>query len=110
MDPLHLTTSRHEGTLTVTVSGELDIATTEPLRALLLELLDEARAEPEPDAAVVVEVSGLSFVDAAGLGVLVHAHNRASGQRTPLLVAGVPPSMQRLLKITGLDAHLVTVA
>ncbi|MGN9840288.1 STAS domain-containing protein [Nonomuraea sp. H19] len=105
MDPLHLTTSRHNGTLTVTVAGELDIATIEQLRSHLLQLLQEAR---HGNVAVVVEVSGLSFIDAAGLGVLVSVQDHAARGRIPLRIAGVPPAMLRLLRITGLDAHLTT--
>ncbi|MFC4121067.1 STAS domain-containing protein [Nonomuraea zeae] len=103
MDPLHLTTSRHNETLTVAVSGELDIATTELLRTHLLELLQEAGHRHK--ATLVIEVSKLSFIDAAGLGILVAAQNLALRQRTRLRIAGVPPGMKRLLRITGLDAH-----
>ncbi|TMR04344.1 STAS domain-containing protein [Nonomuraea turkmeniaca] len=104
MDPLHLTTSRHNGTVTVAVSGELDIATTELLRSHVLALLREAgRAR---HAAVVIEVSRLSFIDAAGLGILVSVRNHARRQQTPLRIAGVTPAMRRLLRITGLDGHL----
>ncbi|MGP3913586.1 STAS domain-containing protein [Nonomuraea sp. NBC_00507] len=104
MDPLQLTTSRRNGTVTVAVSGELDIATTELLRGHLLALLREAgRAQ---HAAVVIDVSRLSFIDAAGLSVLVSVHDHARRQHTPLCIAGVPPAMRRLLRITGLDGHL----
>lgn len=103
MDPLHLTTSRRNGTVTVTVSGELDIATTELLRSHLLELLQETG---HGHVAVVLEVSRLSFIDAAGLGVLVSVHNHAQRRRTPLRIAGAPPAVRRLLRITGLDAPL----
>ncbi|MEV0621458.1 STAS domain-containing protein [Nonomuraea sp. NPDC050404] len=106
MDPLHLTTSRHNGTLTLAVSGELDIATTELLRSHLLALLQEAGHSPRPGAELIVEVSRLSFIDAAGLGILVSVQNAALNQHTPLHISGVPPSMLRLLRITGLDEHL----
>lgn len=103
MDPLHLTTSRHDGTLTVSVSGELDIATTELLRSHLLALLQEADDARGPGMALVIEVSDLSFIDAAGLGILVSVQNQALSQSTPVRIAGTPPAMQRLLQITGLD-------
>ncbi|MFC5828605.1 STAS domain-containing protein [Nonomuraea insulae] len=105
MDPLHLTTSRHDGTLTVSVSGELDIATTELLRSHLLALLQEADHARRPGMALVIEVSDLSFIDAAGLGILVSVQNQALSQCTPVRIEGTPPAMQRLLQITGLDRH-----
>ncbi|MFG6195240.1 STAS domain-containing protein [Nonomuraea sp. JJY05] len=106
MEPLHLTTTRRNGTLTVSVSGELDIATTELLRAHLLDLLQEAGRAPHKQVALVVEVSRLAFIDAAGLGVLVCAHNQARAQRTPLRLTGVPPALRRLLRLTGLEGRL----
>ncbi|MEO3870904.1 STAS domain-containing protein [Nonomuraea sp. B12E4] len=106
MDPLHLTTTRHEGTLTVRVAGELDIATTELLRGHLLDLLQEAGRARHTPATLVVEVSRLSFIDAAGLGILISVHKHALRQRTPMRIAGVPPRMRRLLRITGLDGQL----
>ncbi|PZG11124.1 STAS domain-containing protein [Nonomuraea aridisoli] len=98
MDPLHLTTTRRADTLTVSLSGELDIATTEALRGHLLTLLREAG-----QARLVIELSRLSFIDAAGLGILISVRNQARRQQTPMRIAGVPPAMRRLLRITGLE-------
>ncbi|MEU1391146.1 MULTISPECIES: STAS domain-containing protein [unclassified Nonomuraea] len=106
MDSLHLTTSRHDTTVTVSLSGELDIATTEAVRGHLLGVLEEAGRARRPDMSVVIEVGGLSFIDAAGLGILVSLHNQAVRGHTSLRLANVPPNMKRLLRITGLDAHL----
>ncbi|NUO96332.1 MAG: STAS domain-containing protein [Nonomuraea sp.] len=108
MDSLHLTTSRHDTTLTVSLTGELDIATTEALRGHLLSLLEEAGDARRPGMSVVIEVSGLSFIDAAGLGILVSLRNQALQRHTHLRIAGVPPSMKRLLRITGLEGHLTS--
>ncbi|MFB4279979.1 MULTISPECIES: STAS domain-containing protein [unclassified Nonomuraea] len=106
MDPLHLTTSRSNGTVIVSVSGELDIANTELFRSHLLALLQEAARSRRPGMGLVIEMSRLSFIDAAGLGILVSVQNQAMSQSTPLHIAGVPPAMRRLLRITGLDQHL----
>ncbi|MEV0825252.1 STAS domain-containing protein [Nonomuraea rubra] len=107
MDLLHLTTSRRNGTLTVSVAGELDIATTEQFRSHLLALLQEAGHSRRADTELVIEVSRLSFIDAAGLGILVSVQNQAVNQRTRLHIEGAPPNMRRLLRITGLDQHLI---
>ncbi|MFC4010470.1 STAS domain-containing protein [Nonomuraea purpurea] len=106
MRALHLIISRTSATLTVSLAGELDIATTELLRGHLLELLQEAGHPHRRQAGLVIEVSRLSFIDAAGLGILVSVQNQALLRRIPLRIAGAPPSMRRLLRITGLDAHL----
>ncbi|NRQ39022.1 STAS domain-containing protein [Nonomuraea sp. NN258] len=107
MDPLHLTTTRDNGTLTVRVSGELDIASTETLRGRLLDLLREAGAG-RGRGTVVLEVSGLSFIDAAGLGILVWVQTQADRESMSLRFAGVPPRMARLLEITGLNGYFAT--
>ncbi|MEV1176776.1 STAS domain-containing protein [Nonomuraea sp. NPDC049784] len=106
MEPLHLTTSRRNGTLTVSVSGDLDIATTEQLRGHLLRLLREAEDARRGQITLVIEMSGLTFIDAAGLGILVSVHNHAARRHTPMRLTGVPPAMRRLLRITGLEGHL----
>ncbi|NUR87944.1 MAG: STAS domain-containing protein [Nonomuraea sp.] len=108
MDSLHLTTSRHDTTLTVSLTGELDIATSEALRGHLLGLLEEAGGAPRPGLSMVIEMSGVSFIDAAGLGILVSLRNQALRRHTSLRVAGVPPNMKRLLRITGLEGHLTS--
>jgi anti-sigma B factor antagonist len=105
MEPLHLTTIRHGATVTVSVSGELDIATTGLLRTHLLGVLREAGNGYRESREVIVELSGLSFIDAAGLGMFVGVREQAHRQNTPLLLAAIPNRMNHLLRITGLDGH-----
>jgi len=100
MDALHLTTSSHEDTVTVAVSGELDIATTEVLRSHLYDVLERGNG-----GEVVLEVSELSFIDAAGLGTLVAIRRQARHHDATLSLSGIPPAMARLLRITELDGY-----
>jgi anti-sigma B factor antagonist len=95
--PLRLSTSQHNGTVTVTVAGELDAATTPDLKCHLDQIL---LAEP---GQVIIHLSHCSFIDAGGLGTLVTFRNRARRQHTTLLLAGMPASMLRLMKLIGLD-------
>jgi len=108
MEPLHLTTSRQGATVIVHVSGELDIATTSVLRDHLLDILREMYNGHRKIDEVVMELSRLSFIDAAGLGALVSIHDHARRNATPLLLAGISPQVKRLLLITGLDRHFPT--
>ncbi|MGW0481645.1 STAS domain-containing protein [Nonomuraea sp. NPDC003214] len=100
----HLTTTLRDGRVTVVVSGELDIATTPLLRARLREAAARGPGE------VVLDLSGLTFADAAGLGALVSARLHAESAGTALVLAEVPASLARLLRITGLDAQLLPPA
>jgi len=56
----------------------------------------------------VLDVAGLTSVDAAGLGVLVGAHRRALRAGRTLVLRDVPPPLARVLLITRLDRVLRT--
>ena len=83
----------------VTVSGELDVASSQVLERELAKL-DEAPL-------VVVDLRGLTFIDSTGLGVLVRAHQLAQehGRRFGLVRGN--GQVSRLLSLTGLDAELL---
>ncbi|MEU7836998.1 MULTISPECIES: STAS domain-containing protein [unclassified Nonomuraea] len=108
MEPLHLTTNRQGAKVIVHVSGELDIATTSVLRDHLLDILRETSNGHRKIDEVVMELSGLSFIDAAGLGALVSIQDHARRNAIPLLLSGVPPQIDRLLLITGLNRQFPT--
>jgi anti-anti-sigma factor len=97
--------------IVVTVHGELDLATAPYLRDVLVTVLGhsatERPARPLP-AALVVDVSSLELLSAAGATVLYAAHQLAADVGVRLrLVAGVRPSASaRILRITGLDSVL----
>jgi anti-sigma B factor antagonist len=85
------------------VAGELDVAT-----APLLEEVLSAR-RPAPDGRVIVDVSDLTFMDAAGLKVLIRAHNRiVAAGAGGVKVRGAAGIVRRLIEITGLTFLLDT--
>src|ERR1700719_1062079 len=55
---------------------------------------------------LVVDLSGLGFIDCAGLSVLVWAHKRLAGCGHRLVITGAKPVVQRLLHLTGLGTYL----
>ena len=83
-----------------TISGDLDLHSADDLRGRLAPLtaLD--------DETLIVEMSGVTFVDSTALGVLTGAAKllRARGGR--LVLASGDPRFRRLLEITGLLAVL----
>jgi anti-anti-sigma factor len=99
MHAFHITTSVRDGVVTVAIGGELDIASRELVRAHVFELLDTL---PGP-ADVALDLGGLTFVDAAGLGVLVAVHQRAQLRGARLTLTGVPERTAMLLRLTRLD-------
>ena len=81
----------------VSVTGELDIATAEKAYSYISEVID---GRPAP---VTVDLSGLTFCDASGLGALarVARHAREAGRQ--LMLTSVRPSLLKIMRITGLD-------
>jgi anti-sigma B factor antagonist len=86
-----------DGKATVRVRGELDIATADQAYTYLRDVVDSQ------DGPVVMNLSELSFCDAAGLGVLarVAGHARRSGRS--LKLAAARPGLLRIMHITGMD-------
>lgn len=83
----------------LTVSGELDVASSQALEHELEKLGDVAT--------VIVDLRGLTFIDSTGLGVLVRAHQLAHehGRRFGLVRGN--GQVNRLLSLTGLDTELL---
>jgi len=83
----------------VSVSGELDVASSQLLERELAKL-DEAPL-------VVVDLRGLTFIDSTGLGVLVRAHQVAQEQGRRFGLVRGNGQVSRLLSLTGLDEELL---
>ncbi len=86
-----------DGKVTVRLRGELDIATADQAYSYLRDVVDN------PGGPVLMNLSELTFCDAAGLGVLarVAGHARRSGR--PLTMTAARPALLRIMHITGLD-------
>jgi anti-sigma B factor antagonist len=95
--PLRLSSHEHDGTVTVSVVGELDAATNAEFEVLLDEILVTRPGQ------LILQLSGVAFIDAGGLGTLVALKTRADRQHTALLLAAVPASMLRLMELIKLD-------
>jgi anti-sigma B factor antagonist len=100
LDPLQLELScatDEDGNQIISVTGELDVATAEQAYAYISDVID---AWPTP---VSVDLSGLTFCDASGLGALarIARHARQAGRQLRLTAAR--PSLLKIMRITGLD-------
>ena len=89
---------RSDGAVVVSLAGELDLYNAHAVREALLEACDG-----EPDR-LVVDLSGVKFIDSTALGVLIEARTRMANRRGFLLAA---PGLEtrRALEISGLDRH-----
>jgi anti-sigma B factor antagonist len=94
---LTIRASREEGTLLLALYGELDVATS-PLLGRKLEMV----ASTAP-ARVVIDLSGLQFLDSTGLHALITVHRKWSAAgRTFALIRG-PRAVQRVFELTEVD-------
>lgn len=86
-----------DGRQVVSMTGELDIATAQQAYTYITDVIDHTGAP------VSVDLGGVTFCDASGLGVLarVAKHARAKGRQ--LMLTSVRPSLVRIMRITGLD-------
>ena len=81
----------------VSVTGELDIATAEQAYSYISEVID---GRPAP---VTVDLSGLTFCDASGLGALARIARHARQKGRQLMLTSARPSLMKIMRITGLD-------
>ena len=88
--------SSRSSRVVVWIRGEHDSATVVHVSATL------AQAAPLDDADVVVDLSGVTFMDASTIGALVDAHNRLRAGSRSLSVRAVPPRARRLFDVCEL--------
>jgi anti-anti-sigma factor len=95
---LDLQVSYRLGAPLVYIKGELDHQTAPQLWAIIDE---ESAAAPQ---AVLLEMSGLSYMDSGGLSLMFDTLNRMKGKGW-LGVVGAMGPVSRLMEITGLTDH-----
>lgn len=86
-----------DGRATVRVRGELDIATADQAYAYLRDVVDSQAGS------VTMNMSGLSFCDAAGLGALARVAGYARRSGRSLKLTAARPALLRIMAITGMD-------
>ncbi|MBL7502840.1 STAS domain-containing protein [Frankia sp. CNm7] len=84
----------------VRAHGEIDMATSDTFRAALTAVLG---LRPQT---LVVDLDGVSFLDAGGLGILVGVANQAAQTSTPIMVVSARPHIYRLFDLTHLVDRL----
>lgn len=83
----------------VRVAGELDLETRGQLETALDGLA-------KPPLIVVLDFSGLTFVDSTGLKTLLNEHRRAREEGYEFVIAGSRPAIRDIFRVTALDITL----
>ncbi len=84
----------------LSVSGELDLATTPQLeRQVRTVLADGARS-------IVIDLATLTFIDSTGLRLLLLLSQHAADDGWRMLITRPPEQVQKIIKITGTGTQL----
>ncbi|MFB4274549.1 STAS domain-containing protein [Nonomuraea sp. MTCD27] len=86
-----------EDAIVARASGDLDYQF-----AHLLHQQIKDTWQATPSAALVVDLSQVTFCDSMGVGVLVLLLNQSREQQAALALSGIPARLERILIITGL--------
>lgn len=97
--PLELQDVVYDGTHTLVLSGELDLASAAELNRRLLPICRDANN-------VVLDLRQLTFIDASGLHIMVVAKEVCTRHETEFGLVPGPKHVQRVFQLTGLLAVL----
>lgn len=100
-----LTVNAHSenGTVLVSVEGEVDVSNAGQLR----EELDRTLAGDAK--AVTIDLSQVPYIDSTGIGVLVGAAHKAKDKGVGLTVANPQSNVARVLSLLGVSGELNVV-
>ena len=94
-------TTPHPGLAALVPGGELDLASEQAFKALLVDLAEEA------PPAIIVDMRHVTFIDSTGIGALVAGYHAAHTAGVAYRVGRVAPFVERQLRTTGLYERLV---
>ncbi|MEU6031504.1 STAS domain-containing protein [Streptomyces tauricus] len=86
-----------DGIRVVSLRGEIDHTVKTQLTDALLP------DEPATGMRIVLDLSGVTFMDSSGINVFVTTHQTATRGRGWLRLAGPREAVQRVLHVVGLD-------
>ena len=104
-EPFAVEARTNRRTALVALRGELDLLTV----SKVAEVLDGLEPRADGVRHVVLDLRGLTFIDATGLRELIRQNEFARSNRHNLAVVRGTPAIERLLEMTGVKDHLVLV-
>ena len=95
---LKLAVQDHGDQAMINVGGEIDLATSPQLQAVLVVLVDRGLHQ------LIIDLDQVSFLDCAGIGMLVDARRRVQEHGGSLKLVRPAPLVRRVLEVTGMTA------
>ncbi|MGD0703819.1 MAG: STAS domain-containing protein [Trebonia sp.] len=102
-DELSVTVRRERGVVIAAVTGDIDMSTVAGLRERLFGLADGGQP-------LIVDLNRVTFIDSAGLGVLIGAARRAAAHGASVHAVCSQPQTRKLLWLTGVDRRIPLTA
>jgi len=96
------TIARDEGSVSLALRGEFDLANISIVRIALADHVLHGRC------VIRLDMSGVQYMDSTMMGALVEAHQQCHDKGGSLILTDVPERVRRLLCIGGLDSVLLT--
>lgn len=93
---MSLPTRTVDGVEVVAISGRLDAAVAPEVRGSLKDLIQAGAGK------VLIDLSGVKFLDSSGISVLVGAMKEATSRGGRIALLKVPPTVRSLLELTRL--------
>ena len=93
MAEFQITSESGDGWSRITLVGEVDIAVADQVREAIVE---------NSDSTVVVDLSGLTFIDSSGIAALLIGRRQVEAGGNRLELRGAQESVRRIFEIVGL--------
>jgi anti-anti-sigma factor len=81
----------------VALSGELDMTATFRLEPAIDRLLETGDVRE-----LVLDLTGVDFVDSSGLGLLLTTHERTTQAAVSMAIVGTRPEIERVFQLAGI--------
>ena len=103
-DPLAIqqTAGKAPGSIILRLTGPVTLRN-------LFDLQSKLRAV-EPPALTILDLTGVPYMDSAGMGAVINHYVRCQGKGKRLIAVGVSPRVLELFKMTRVDAVITMVA
>jgi anti-anti-sigma factor len=102
--PLTVSVANDGANWTVSLQGELDLATAEPVQRQLEIVMSDSGCER-----LVLDMSKLEFIDSTGIAVLLRAIQRDAGFDRLRVVPSTALGVTRVLELTGLTGRIAAL-
>ncbi|WP_214107679.1 STAS domain-containing protein [Acrocarpospora catenulata] len=99
MPALRVVSDRNDPYVVITVLGDVDTTTVAQLQA---EVAQARQISPH----LLFDLAGMTFMDSAGIRVLLDAYNHARAHAGSVAICSPRPSPKKVMELVGLTAHI----